>query len=158
MQKIIPFLWFDTQAEEAANFYASVFPDAKIHHISRFPEGSPAPAGSAMVVEMSMLGLEYRFLNAGPMYKFSEAVSFQIDCANQDEVDYYWDKLLADGGQTMACGWLKDKFGLTWQVTPVQMGALFSSGTPEQSARVMQAMMQMVKLDLPTLQRAFDGE
>ncbi len=158
MQKITPFLWFDTQAEEALNFYASIFPDAKIGTISRAPEGGPAPAGSVMVAEIELFGQKLLAMNGGPHVQFNDAVSFLINCETQGELDYYWDKLLEGGGEPQACGWLKDKYGLRWQVTPSMLIGFYSSGTAEQASRVMQAMMQMVKLDGPALQRAFDGQ
>src|SRR5579862_8249831 len=158
MQKITPFLWFDNQAEEAVNFYASIFPDAKIGTISRYPEGAPSPAGSVMVAEIELFGQKFLAMNAGPHVKFNEAVSFMVECDTQDEVDTYWDKLQEGGGEPMVCGWLKDRYGLSWQVTPRFLMGLYTKGTPEQASRVMQAMMKMVKLDGPALQRAFDGE
>jgi len=158
MQKITPFLWFDTQAEEAVNFYASIFPDAKVGTISRYPEGGPSPVGSVMVAEFELFGQKYLAMNGGPYAKFNEAVSFMIECETEDELDYYWEKLLEGGGEPQACGWLKDKYGFSWQVTPALLIGLYTKGTPEQASRVMQAMMQMVKLDGPALQRAFDGE
>lgn len=158
MQKITPFLWFDNNAEEAVHFYASIFPNAKVGTISRVPEGAHAPAGTVMVAELELFGQKFLAMNGGPHFKFNEAVSFMIECETQEEVDYYWDRLLEGGGETMACGWLKDKYGLAWQVTPKFLMDMYTEGTPEQATRVMQAMMQMVKLDGPALQRAFHGE
>jgi len=123
IQKIKPFLWFDNQAEDAANFYCSIFKDSKILKIARYPEGSPAPAGSVMVVSFQIEGQEFMALNAGPLFKFTEAISFLIACETQEEVDHYWNKLLA-GGQESQCGWLKDKYGLSWQVTPTILSEL----------------------------------
>jgi predicted 3-demethylubiquinone-9 3-methyltransferase (glyoxalase superfamily) len=157
-QKITPFLWFDTQAEEAMNFYASVFKNSKIGTVARYGEAGPGPAGSVMTATFSLEGQEFIALNAGPLFKFNESISFVIDCETQEEVDYYWEKLTADGGQESQCGWLKDKFGLSWQVTPSIMSKLFSSGNPEKSKRAMQAMMQMKKLDIAALQKAYDGK
>jgi predicted 3-demethylubiquinone-9 3-methyltransferase (glyoxalase superfamily) len=157
MRKIIPFLWFNDNAEEAINFYASVFQDSKIGKMSRYGEAGPGPKGSLMTAQFTLNGQEFIALNGGPQFKFTEAVSFVINCDTQKEIDYYWEKLLHAGGQTQACGWLKDKFGLSWQVVPSHLGALMS-GTPEQSSRVMGALMKMVKLDLQTLQDAFDGK
>ncbi len=158
MPKITPFLWFDNQAEEAVHFYASIFPDAKIGTISRYPEGGPAPAGTVMVAEIELFGETYLAMNGGPSVTFNEGVSFMIHCETQDEVNFFWDKLLEGGGEPLACGWLKDKYGLCWQVTPSFLLELYSKGTPEQATRVMQAMMQMVKLDGPELLRVFEGE
>ncbi|MGV3618895.1 MAG: VOC family protein [Fimbriimonas sp.] len=158
MQKITPFLWFDNDAEEAVNLYVSIFKDAKITEISRYPEGGPAPAGQAMVVAFELFGQQFQALNAGPMFKFTEAVSFVVNCETQDEVDYYWNALTKDGGEGSMCGWVKDKYGLSWQVTPTALGRLYSTGTPEQSQRVMAAMMEMRKLDIGALQRAYNGE
>jgi predicted 3-demethylubiquinone-9 3-methyltransferase (glyoxalase superfamily) len=158
MQKIVPFLWFDHNAEEAMNFYISVFKDSKVGKVSRYPKGAPGNmAGQVMTAQFEINGQEFLALNGGPMFKFTEAVSFVITCENQEEVDYYWDKLTADGGEESMCGWLKDKFGLSWQVTPVQMATLMTSND-ERSERAMQAMMQMRKLDLKVLQDAYDGK
>ncbi|HTK25783.1 MAG TPA: VOC family protein, partial [Pyrinomonadaceae bacterium] len=118
MQKITPFLWFDNNAEEAMNFYTSVFKDSKQVKVSRYPEGAPAPAGSVMVAEFELEGQRFIALNGGPQFKFTEAVSFVVNCETQEEVDYYWSRLTADGGAESMCGWLKDKFGLSWQITP----------------------------------------
>lgn len=156
-QKITPFLWFDNNAEEAMNFYLSVFKDSKILSVSRNTDVGPGPEGAVLVCSFDILGQKFLALNGGPMFKFNESVSFMISCDNQEEVDYYWDKLL-EGGEASACGWLKDKFGLSWQVTPKRLMELMSSSDPETSGRVMQAMMQMVKLDIPTLERAAAGE
>ena len=158
MQKITPFLWFDNQAEEAVNFYVSVFRDAKVGKISRYPEGAPGPAGEVMVVEFQLFGQDFHALNGGPMFQFTPAISFVVDCDTQEEVDHYWERLLEGGGKEEMCGWLKDRYGLSWQVVPTALNRLMESGTPEQSQRVMQAMLQMVKLDVPTLQKAYDGE
>ena len=157
MQKITPFLWFDGKAEEAAQLYTSVFPDSRIDHISRFGEEGPGPAGSAMVVEFTLLGQGFRGLNAGPQYKFTPAVSFQVDCETQEEIDRYWNTLL-EGGEAMACGWLTDRFGLCWQITPSILGRLLSDPDPARSGRAMKAMMDMVKLDIAALERAANGE
>jgi predicted 3-demethylubiquinone-9 3-methyltransferase (glyoxalase superfamily) len=156
MQKISPFLWFDHQAEEAVNLYTSIFKDSSIDSVSRYPEGAPGVAGQVMVMTFTLFGQKFTALNGGPHFQFTEAVSFVVSCENQEEVDYYWDRLI-EGGSAQQCGWLKDKYGLSWQVTPTALGELMSSGTPEQSGRVMGAMMQMVKFDVAGLQRAFDG-
>jgi len=157
MQKITPFLWFDNNAEEAMNFYTSVFKDSKQVQVSRYPEGSPAPAGSVMVAEFEIGGQRFIALNGGPHFKFTEAVSFVVNCETQEEVDYYWSTLTADGGEESMCGWLRDKFGLSWQITPAIMYKLYS-GDPAAAQRVMQAMMQMKKMDIQKLQDAYDGK
>ena len=154
MQKITPFLWFDTQAEEAARFYTSVFPDSSIDEISRYGESGPGPAGSVMVVSFTLVGQRYTALNGGPHFAFNQAVSFVVNCESQEEVDRYWDALLADGGKPIQCGWLTDKFGLPWQITPTVLVELLSDPDAAKSQRVMKAMMEMVKIDIPTLQRA----
>lgn len=153
MPKITPFLWFDTQAEEAANFYISVFKDGKILNLSRYGEAGPGPAGSVMVVEFELMGQTLRALNAGPMFKFNEAISLQIDCEDQAEIDYYWDALTAGGGEPGRCGWLKDRFGLSWQVTPRDIERFFG-GEPAKAQRAMTAMMGMGKLDIAALENA----
>lgn len=157
MQKITPFLWFDNQAEAAARFYVSVFKDAAIGPISRYGEAGPGPAGSVMVVEFTLAGQVFRALNAGPIFKFNEAISFQIDCEDQAEVDHYWNALTADGGQPGQCGWLKDRFGLSWQVTPKALGLLVGTGDQARAGRVMQAMMGMTKLIIADLEAAAAG-
>ena len=156
MQKITPFLWFDTQAEEAANFYVSVFKNSKILSVSRYPEGEgmPGPAGRVMVVSFEIEGETFTALNAGPHFKFSEAISFVIDCADQAEVDYFWNTLTADGGQPSQCGWLKDRFGLSWQVTPRRLMELASDPDKAKAGRVMAAMMKMTKIDIAALEAA----
>lgn len=150
MPTITPFLWFDTQAEDAMNFYASIFPTTKVLSVNR--------AGDrVMSVEFELQGQKFMGLNAGPHYKFNEAVSFFVGCETQDEIDNYWSKLTADGGEPGRCGWLKDKFGLSWQIVPKSIGRLLSSGDPAASQRVGQALMQMNKLDAAKLQQAYDG-
>jgi predicted 3-demethylubiquinone-9 3-methyltransferase (glyoxalase superfamily) len=146
MKKITPFLWFDTQAETAMNFYVSVFKNSKV--ISSSP----------MSVSFELDGQEFIGLNAGPTYKFNEAVSFLIDCQDQAEVDYYWEKLTADGGQESQCGWLKDKFGLSWQVVPQALGRLMSDPDQAKSGRVMQAMLKMQKIVIADLEAAYNAE
>jgi predicted 3-demethylubiquinone-9 3-methyltransferase (glyoxalase superfamily) len=153
MQKLSPFLWFDHQAEEAANFYVSIFKNSKISKVSRYLEGSPGPVGSVMVVNFQIEGQDFMALNAGPLFKFTEAISFLISCETQEEVDYYWNKLLA-GGQESQCGWLKDKFGLSWQVTPTILGELLADKDHKKAQRVMQAMLQMKKIDIAALKCA----
>lgn len=151
MDRISTFLWFDTQAEEAANFYVSVFKNSKIKQVSRYPEGSPVPAGTVMVVAFELDGRDFLALNGGPHFKFTEAISLVVNCDTQAEIDFYWEKLTA-GGNEVQCGWLKDKYGLSWQVVPSALGTLM--GTPGKGKQVMAEMMKMVKIDLPTLERA----
>ncbi|MBS1603116.1 MAG: VOC family protein [Bacteroidetes bacterium] len=146
MQKIHPMLWFDNQAEEAANFYVSVFRNSKVNAIAR-------NNGSVLTVGFSLDGADFTALNGGPLFKFTEAVSFVIDCKDQEEVDYYWDKLLA-GGTPSQCGWLKDRYGLSWQVVPKRLIELLQDKDKARAARVMQAMMKMVKIDVRTLEEA----
>lgn len=150
-------LWFDTQAEEAATYYTTIFPGAKLGNVSRFGEGGPRPAGMVITAEFEISGQRFVALNGGPEYSFTEAVSFQIPCADQAEVDYYWDRLTADGGQPGPCGWLKDKFGVSWQVIPAVLGSLLSDPDPEKAARATQTMLSMGKLDIAALERAHAG-
>ncbi|HJZ65854.1 MAG TPA: VOC family protein [Candidatus Acidoferrum sp.] len=156
MPKIYPFLWFDSQAEEAANLYCSIFPNSKAGKITRYGKGGPGPEGSVMTVSFSLDGQEFTALNAGPRFKFTEAVSFVIPCKDQSEIDYYWSKLTANGGEESMCGWLKDKFGLSWQVIPANIGELLFDPDPEKSRRAVQAMLQMKKLDIAKLTAARD--
>ena len=156
MQKITPCLWFDGNAEEAANFYASVFKNAKIDKISRYGDSGPGPKGSVLTVSFELEGLEFTALNGGPKYKFTEAISLHVDCKSQEEVDYYWDKL-SEGGEIIQCGWLKDKFGLSWQIVPTALIEKLNDSDPAKASRVMQAMMQMKKLDIAELQKAYSG-
>lgn len=153
MQKIHSMLWFDQQAEEAANFYVSVFKNSKIRSITRNNEANFDAPGTVLVVDFVLDGVDFSALNGGPNFKFTEAVSFVIDCGTQDEVDYYWDKLL-EGGQPSACGWLKDKYGLSWQVVPRRLLELIQDKDKARATRVMQAMMKMVKIDLKTIEEA----
>lgn len=159
--KITPCLWFDTQAEDAANFYVSIFPNSKILRIQRYPEAGTEvhgkPAGSVMVVDFSLDGQEFTALNGGPQFKFDEAVSFQVPCADQKELDYFWSKLTSDGGEEGPCGWAKDKFGLSWQVAPVRLLEMWSDPDPAKRDRVMTQMLKMKKLDIAPLERAFAG-
>jgi len=155
--KISTCLWFDTNAEEAANFYLSVFPDGKILSIARYGENAPMPAGTVLTIEFIINGQEFLALNGGPVYQFTPAVSFVVNCATQDEVDYYWAALTA-GGAEVQCGWLTDKFGVSWQVVPTPFLKLMTSSDQAAVQRMTQAMFAMKKLDLPALQRAFDGE
>ena len=155
MGRLTPFLWFDGKAEEAANFYVSIFENAKINSISRYGEDTPGEPGTVMTVGFELDGLEFVALNGGPDYTFTPAVSFSIDCANQAEVDHYWDRL-AEGGRTIQCGWLQDKFGLSWQVVPSILPKLLQDDDDAKSDAVMQAMLKMVKLDVNALQEAYD--
>ena len=157
MPRIVPNLWFDTQGLEAAEFYCSVFPNSRIVSVAHYPEGTPGQAGEVMTVEYELDGQRYVHINGGPQFTFSEAVSFQIDCADQAEVDYYWEKLLDGGGEEGQCGWLKDRYGFSWQVVPAGMDELFSDPDQGRAQRAMQAMLQMRKLDVEALRRAADG-
>jgi predicted 3-demethylubiquinone-9 3-methyltransferase (glyoxalase superfamily) len=155
-QKITPNLWFDTQAEEAANFYLSVFKNARIVNVARYTEAGPREAGTVMTVEFELDGQRFVGINGGPQFTFDEAVSFQINCEDQDEVDYYWERL-TDGGQESQCGWLKDRFGVSWQVVPAGMEEIFNDPDPERARRAMEAMFGMRKLDVAALRAAADG-
>ncbi len=155
MGKITPFLWFDGKAEEAANFYVSVFENAKILHVSRYQEGSPGQAGTAMTVGFELDGQEFIALNGGPQYTFTPAVSFSIDCETQAEVDTFSERL-CEGGRPIQCGWLQDKYGLSWQVVPSLLPKLLQDDDDEKSGAVMQAMLKMTKLDIAALQQAYD--
>jgi predicted 3-demethylubiquinone-9 3-methyltransferase (glyoxalase superfamily) len=157
MQKITTFLWFDNQAEEAANVYTSIFKNSKILNISRYGEGGPGIPGNAMIVTFQIEGQEFIALNGGPEFKFTEAISLFVNCESQDEVDMFWEKL-SDGGEKGPCGWLKDKFGLSWQIVPTALGELMSDPDPIKAQRVTQAMLQMGKLDIAALQRAAEQE
>jgi predicted 3-demethylubiquinone-9 3-methyltransferase (glyoxalase superfamily) len=153
MQKITPFLWFDSQAEDAANFYASIFKDSKILSIARYGEAGPGPEGSVLTVEFQLNGQKFVALNAGPRFKFTEAVSFVINCETQQEVDEYWEKLV-EGGEESMCGWLKDKYGLSWQVIPTVLPQLLQDKDAEKAKRVMEAMLKMKKIVIEDLKRA----
>jgi predicted 3-demethylubiquinone-9 3-methyltransferase (glyoxalase superfamily) len=157
MQPITPFLWFDSQAEQAAEFYVSIFPDSEILTVARYGEAGPGPAGTAMVVSFKLRGQEFSALNGGPLYQFTPAISFSVDCVTQDEVDHYWDGLLADGGTPVQCGGLADKFGVSWQVVPRRLSELMSSPDPEVAKRVTEAMLKMIKLDIAELEAAAAG-
>ncbi len=154
MPKTRPCLWFDTQSQEAAEFYVSVFPHSSITTVTHYPEGSGDRAGQVLTVAFELDGSPFLALDGGPDFTFSEAVSFEIPCADQSEIDYYWDALSADGGETGPCGWLKDRFGLSWQVVPADWDRLYDEDEPEKAAKVFAAMMQMSKLDIATLQAA----
>ena len=156
MQKITPFLWFDSNAEDAVNFYTSIFKNSTIGHVSRYGEDGPGPAGSAMVVPFQLEGQDFLALNGGPIFKFTEAISFTVNCDTQAEIDYFWEKL-TEGGSEVQCGWLKDKYGLSWQIVPSIFGKLMQEGTAEQTNRMMKALMQMVKLDIKGLEDAYNS-
>jgi len=156
--KITPFLWFDSQAEEAVRFYCSIFRKSKVGRIARYPEGGPGPAGSVMTVEFKLEGRDYVALNGGPHFKFTEAVSLVVNCKDQKEIDYYWDKLLEGGGKPSQCGWLKDKFGFSWQVTPSEWSKLYTTKDKARAQRVFTAMMGMVKMDIAALKGAARGK
>ncbi|MCK7481634.1 MAG: VOC family protein [Candidatus Moduliflexus flocculans] len=151
MKKITPFLWFDAQAEEAMNFYVSLFKNSKVLSVSRGPDGK------AFTVSFELDGQEFMGLNAGPQFKFNEAVSMYVNCEDQAEVDYFWNALTADGGEESMCGWLKDKYGLSWQIVPKQLGELMGDPDPVKSKRVMDAMLKMKKIIVADLQKAYDG-
>jgi predicted 3-demethylubiquinone-9 3-methyltransferase (glyoxalase superfamily) len=163
MQNITPFLWFDCEAEEAAKFYTSIFRNSKVGRILRYDEESAKtsqsgrPVGSVLTIEFEIEGQKFTALNGGPQFKFNESISFVVNCETQDEVDYFWEKLTADGGQESACGWLKDKFGLSWQITPTVLIDMLNDKDPEKSERVMKAMLQMQKIDIRTLKDAYGG-
>jgi len=156
MQKITPFLWFDTQAEEAAKFYASIFPNSRILKTARYGEAGPGPKGSVMTVEFELDGQRMIALNGGPHFKFTEAISLSVDCRDQKEVDHYWSKL-SQGGQESMCGWLKDRYGLSWQVNPAILGELLADPDAKKAKRVMEAMLKMKKIDIAALKRAYEG-
>jgi predicted 3-demethylubiquinone-9 3-methyltransferase (glyoxalase superfamily) len=154
IHKIKPFLWFDKEAEEAAKFYCSIFKNSKMLDVQRYPKGGPAPAGSVMIASFELEGIQFVGLNAGPAFKFTEAISFAVTTENQEETDYLWNKLTADGGKESDCGWLKDKFGLSWQITPRQLIELLSSSDKQKAARVMASMMTMKKINIAELEHA----
>jgi predicted 3-demethylubiquinone-9 3-methyltransferase (glyoxalase superfamily) len=153
MPKISPFLWFDNNAEEAVNFYVSIFKNSKILNISHYGEGAPAPKGTVMSVTFLLDGQEFMALNGGPLFKFSEAISFFVHCETQKEIDELWEKLSA-GGEKQRCGWLKDKYGLSWQIVPTVLGKLLNQSDPAKSKKVVEAMLKMNKLDINGLQQA----
>ena len=155
-QKIIPSLWFDTEAEEAADFYISVFKNGRVLFVSHYPESAPREAGMVMTVEFELDGQRFVGINGGPQFKFSEAISFQISCETQDEIDYYWERL-SDGGEEGPCGWLKDRFGLSWQVTPTKLLEMVTSKDTAKAGRAMGAMMQMKKIDIAKIEAAYEG-
>ena len=152
MKKITPFLWFDTQAEEAMNLYVSIFKNSRVLSVT------PGPHGIAQSVNFELEGQEFIGLNAGPQFKFNEAISFLVNCETQAEVDELWGKLTADGGEESMCGWLKDKYGLSWQIIPTALGQMLNDPDPEKAGRVMQAMLKMNKIDIEALEQAYDGQ
>jgi len=154
MQKITPFLWFDNQAEEAINFYTSIFKNSKIGTVARYGEAGPGPKGTVMTATFQLEGHDFIALNGGPHFKFSPAISFVVNCETQAEVDEFWEKL-SGGGAVQQCGWLTDKFGVSWQIVPTILGELLQDKDPEKSKRVMEAMLKMVKLDIQQLQQAY---
>lgn len=154
MAKITPFLWFNDKAEEAANFYASVFKNSKVLAVTRYGDAGPGPKGSVMTVNFELDGQRFTALNGGPQFPFTEAVSFVVNCEDQQEVDYYWEKLMSGGGKPSQCGWLKDKYGLSWQVVPKVLPQLLKQTDAQKSQRVMQALLQMQKIDISALERA----
>ncbi|MPZ61865.1 MAG: VOC family protein [Propionibacteriales bacterium] len=156
MQGISTCLWFDTEGEEAANFYTSIFKNSRILGVSRYGEAGPRPAGTVMTVNFELDGQEFIALNGGPEFKFNEAVSFQVNCYGQEEVDEYWDRL-TEGGEPGPCGWLKDKYGVSWQITPTILSELVNGPDPEKAQRAMSAMLQMSKIDIQALKDAYDG-
>jgi predicted 3-demethylubiquinone-9 3-methyltransferase (glyoxalase superfamily) len=156
-QKITTFLWFDNNAEEAANFYISVFKNSRILTSAPYPEGAPGPKGALMIVDFELDGQQFTALNGGPHFKFNEAISLLVHCKDQKEIDYYWEKLTADGGQESQCGWLKDKYGLSWQIVPDELLKVWSEADPAKAQRVMQAMMSMKKLIIRDLEAAAAG-
>jgi predicted 3-demethylubiquinone-9 3-methyltransferase (glyoxalase superfamily) len=162
MPKITPFLWFDDQAEEAVKFYTSIFKNSKTGRILRYDEeaakASGRPAGSVLTVEFELDGQKFVALNGGPQFKFNESISFVVNCETQEEVDYYWQKLTADGGQESQCGWLKDKFGVSWQITPSVLIDMLHDKDPEKAGRVMKAMLQMQKIDIAKLKAAYGAK
>lgn len=155
---IMPFLWFDDDLEEAAEFYAGVFPGSRLVNVTRYGEAGPGPKGKVMSGEFDIAGNRFGAVNGGPIFQFNESVSFVIGCKDQAEVDYYWSRLTADGGRESACGWLKDKYGLSWQVTPEQLTQALSDRDPQRANRAMQAMLTMRKIDIATIQAAADGK
>jgi predicted 3-demethylubiquinone-9 3-methyltransferase (glyoxalase superfamily) len=155
-QKITPFLWYDDNAEEAVNFYVSIFKNSRIKDVSRYGEAGPGKAGTVMTITFELEGQEFIALNGGPHFKFTEAISLSVDCQTQEEVDEFWEKLSA-GGEKGPCGWLKDKYGLSWQIDPGILGELLRGPDPSKSNRVMQAMLKMNKIDIAALRRAYEG-
>ena len=157
MQKITPFLWFDGKAEEAMNFYISIFKNSKVGRVTRYGEAGPGPKGTVMSAMFQLEGQEFMALNGGPQFRFTPAISFFVNCETQQEVDELWEKLI-EGGKKDRCGWLKDKYGLSWQIIPSALGKMLGDKDPEKSKRVMEAMLQMDKIDIQRLQEAYEGK
>ena len=158
MTNIVPCLWFDGQAEEAANFYVSILHDSRIDSVSRSPADNPStPAGAALMVDFTLSGRPFKGLNGGPQFPFTEAISFFIDCVGQEEVDHLWEALTADGGSPGRCGWLKDRFGVSWQIVPSELGEILGDPDRVRAGRAMDAMLKMSKIDVAELRRAFEG-
>lgn len=156
MPKITPFFWFDNQAEEAARFYTSVFKNSKIVDVTRYGPGMPLPEGSVMTVDFELDGQQFTALNGGPEFQFTEAISFVVHCKSQEEVDHYWEKL-TEGGEEQMCGWLKDRYGVVWQIVPDALTEMLNDPDPEKAQRVTEAMLQMQKIEIPVLRRAYEG-
>jgi predicted 3-demethylubiquinone-9 3-methyltransferase (glyoxalase superfamily) len=158
IQKIVPFLWYSTQAEEAARFYASVFPDSQVDRVTGMNADSPSgPAGSVKVVNFTLFGQKFMAMSAGPHHEFNDAISFMVNCASQEEIDHYWNAILENGGKEQACGWIMDKYGVRWQITPIALNEMMSSPDRTKARRVAEAMMKQIKFDIATLKRAYDG-
>jgi predicted 3-demethylubiquinone-9 3-methyltransferase (glyoxalase superfamily) len=157
MKKITPFLWFDNQAEEAMNFYVSLFPNSEILNVSRYAEGGPGSDETVMTATFQLDGQEFMALNGGPLFKFTEAISLFVNCETQEEVDELWEKL-SEGGEKSQCGWLKDKYGLSWQIIPTALGQMLGDKDPQKAQNVMQAMLQMTKIDIAALRRAYEQQ
>ena len=157
MQKVTPFLWFDNNLEEALDFYSSIFPSVTIHSVSHMPDMGPNEPGGMIMATFEILGQEFKALNGGPLFKFTEAISFFIECEDQAEVDHYWNSLTANGGEESQCGWVKDRFGLSWQIVPKALGELMSDPDPAKAERVTRAMLKMQKLEIAKLYEAYIG-
>jgi len=155
VHKITPFLWFDDKAEEAMNFYVSIFKNSKVGSVTRYGDAGPGPKGTVMSATFQLDGQDFFALNGGPLFKFTEAISFFVNCDTQEEVDELWEKLMAGGGSPQRCGWLKDKYGLSWQIIPKALGEMLGDKDPQKSQRVMQAMLQMNKIDIQRLKEAY---
>lgn len=157
MQKITPFLWFDSQAEEAATFYTSLFKNSRILNVSRYGDAGPGPKGQAMTVSFKLEGQDFTALNGGPHFKFTPAISLYVNCETQEEVDHFWDKLTADGGEPGQCGWLKDRFSVSWQIIPSALTRMIGDKDPQKAGRAMQAMLKMTKIDIAGIEKAHAG-
>ncbi len=158
MQKITPYLWFDGKAEEAVNFYVSLFNNSKIENVSYYGEGMPYPIGTTMAIQLQLEGQQFIALNGGPQFQFTEAISFLVSCETQEEIDKFWNALTADGGEESMCGWLKDKYGLSWQIIPPILGELMGDPDSEKAGRAVQAMLQMKKIEIDKLKQAYEGK